>query len=104
MFVLMSFLKVLGVVAGLLLVGMMFTPTHVLLLVVGVIAALVGAVMLFFSPLVGAILIPTGAVMVVGGIAVRRRLEGEGARAAEAAKETARRTSRAMDVYIPSDD
>jgi membrane protein implicated in regulation of membrane protease activity len=104
MFALMAFLKVLGVVVALLLIGMMLMPTHVLLLVVGALAGLVGVVLLFISPVVGTILIPTGAVLVVGGIAVRRRLEGESNRAAEAAKETARRTSRAMDAYIPSDD
>ena len=104
MFTLMGFLKVAGVVAALLLVGMMLTPTHALCLIAGGLAVLVGMVTLFFHPLVGAILIATGAVLVAAGIAVRRQLEGQRTREAEAAKEIARRTSRVMEVYIPPED
>ncbi|UCC29039.1 MAG: hypothetical protein JSU86_12635 [Phycisphaerales bacterium] len=103
MFSLLAVAKVLAVVFALLLFGMMLMPTHTLFLVVGGLSGLVGLVMLFFSPTTGLILIPTGGVMIAIGVGLRKRRQCERAESAKAAEETAHRTSRMMDAYIPSD-
>ncbi|GAG20742.1 unnamed protein product [marine sediment metagenome] len=104
MFVTLSIVKILIAVCTLLLIGMMLIPAHALFLVVGGLTGLAGLVLLFFSPTIGLILIPTGGVMFAIGVGLRRRLERERTDDAEAARETSRRTSRMMDPYIPSDE
>jgi len=103
MLVFFSFARVLIAVCTVLLVGMMLMSAHTLFLTVGGLSGLAGFVMLFFSPTIGFILIPTGGVMLAIGVGLRNRLERECTDAAEAAKGIARRTSKMMDPYIPPD-
>ena len=104
MFVLYSFLKLVAVPIALVLVGMMFTPIDALCLIIGALTGLVGAVTLFFSLKHGLILILIGGAMFALGLILRRKAEREGAAAAEAAAETARRASRAMGLQVPPDE